>query len=256
MSSYGRENQSSKATLKLEYVFAEGAFKNVHEGSYVGGPRNGQRCVGKIFKSGSVFKESFFDAELKVVEKALEIINQFNDDRIINKSIWLNKPTVWTFDEWSDRSGEKVLVEPMISNFEKFNSNTAWTPQQSSPWIDVMQALSHYSFHISNATLLFCDLQGGVYKDGFVITDPVIMSMNQEYGPTDLGSKGISTFFSRHKCNTYCESHWMTPADKRVYFKTKKGSSMVLPTRFSRDALTAKFGNNKTCTDRLLTIRE
>lgn len=103
-----------------------------------------------------------------------------------------------------------------------------------------MQALSHFSFHATKGQLLFCDLQGGVYKDGFVITDPVIMSMKQEYGPTDLGSKGISTFFSRHKCNKFCRAEWSSPIDKKVYFKVQKGSSMILPTRATRTALTQR----------------
>ena len=86
--------------------------------------------------------------------------------------------------------------------------------------------------------MLFCDLQGGVYKDGYVITDPVIMSTTKEYGPTDFGSEGISTFFARHKCNKYCDKNWMLPEDKKVYFKMQKGSAMMLPTRHSRAPLT------------------
>lgn len=243
MTNYARENNSSRATVSMDTVYAQGAFKNVYKGKYTTGDRAGQDCVCKIFKSGSVFEESFFDSELKVVNKALEIINRFNDDSVINKRIWLNMPAVWTFLEESDRAGEKSLIEPMIDNFEKFNSNTGWTPEESSPWIQVMQALSHYSYHSTNGQLLFCDLQGGVYKDGFVITDPVIMSMTQVYGPTDLGSEGISTFFARHKCNNFCNSQWMAPKNKKVFFKVQKGSAMILPTKRSRAPLTAKSMN-------------
>lgn len=235
---YARENNATEATVTTANLFAEGAFKNVYKGEYTKGQRAGEACVGKMFKSGSVFAASFFDAELRVVEKALEINASFNRDEIINKRIWFNNPSVWTFLKGSGREGEKVLVEPMIENFEKFNSNTGWTPEQSSPWIQVMQALSHYSFHSTNCNLLLCDLQGGVYQDGFVITDPVIMSMKQEYGPTDLGAEGISTFFAGHKCNKFCNSSWMTPQDKKVYFKVQKGSAMVLPTRRTRAPLT------------------
>jgi hypothetical protein len=124
-------------------------------------------------------------------------------------------------------------MEPMIANFEKFNSNTGWTPNESSPWI------SHYSYHTTNRKLLFCDLQGGIYKDGFIITDPVIMSTTQEYGPTDL----ISTFFARHKCNKFCNKQWVMPHDKKVYFKVQKGSAMALPTRGTRAPLTGNGVN-------------
>jgi hypothetical protein len=190
--------------------------------------------VAKMFKTGSVFEDSYFAADLKVVAKALQIINNFNNDHVINKPIWLNEPTVWSFE--SDR--ERCLCEPMIDNFEKFNSNTGWTPQQTSPWIDVMQALSHYSYHQSQRSVLFCDLQGGSYKDGFIITDPVIISSSTgEYGPTDLGLPGMSTFFARHTCNTFCNAQWIKPADKKIYFDVKMGTSMILPTRHSRSTL-------------------
>jgi hypothetical protein len=241
MANFARENNASEAEINLDYVFATGAFKYVYKGRYTKGRRAGQECVCKIFKSGSVFEESYFRVELDVVAKALEVVNSFNKDKVINKSIWLNKPTIWTFMPGSEREGEKNLMEPLIFNFEKFNSNTGWTPQESSPWIDVMQALSHYSYHSSNRRLLFCDLQGGVYKDGFIITDPVIMSTAQEYGPTDLGAAGISTFFARHKCNKYCNSGWIIPHDRKVYFNVQKGSAMVLPTRQSRTPLTLQL---------------
>ena len=248
---FARENNATRANINTSVLFAEGAFKNVYKGKYTQGDRSGEECVCKIFKSGSVYEDSYFENELKVVDKALEIINQFNKDGIINKSIWLNMPTVWTFLEGSSRAGEKNLIEPMITNFEKvyatlmikFNSNTGWTPEEPSPWIQVMQAVSHYSFHSTNRQLLFCDLQGGIYKDGFVVTDPVIMSMTQSYGPTDLGSNGISTFFARHKCNKFCHSNWMLPHDKKVYFKVQKGSAMILPTRKTRAPLTGNAIN-------------
>ena len=68
-----------------------------------------------------------------------------------------------------------------------------------------MQALSHNSYHISVGKYLLCDLQGGVYKDGVVLTNPVIMSRTEgAYGPTDLGPDGIKSFFANYKMNEYC----------------------------------------------------
>ncbi len=230
---FARQNNATEAQVDNSIIFATGAFKNVYKGKYTKGEREGEDCVAKSFISGSVFEESYFAAEMKVVARALKVINGFNVDHIINKAIWLNEPTIWTYIV----SKEKTLIEPMIHNFEKFNSNTGWTSSQQSAWIEVMQALSHYSYHSSQRQVLLCDLQGGVYKDGFIITDPVIMSLTNEYGPTDLGSKGISTFFARHKCNQYCNAQWMKPADKNVYFNSIKGTSMILPTRHSRATL-------------------
>jgi hypothetical protein len=229
---YTRENNATKATV-YDPIFASGSFKKIRKGKYTQGERAGEACVSKTFISGSVFEDSYFQAELKVVEKALEIINNFNKQRVINQTIWLNKPEIWTGAPGSKGEGKKMLTEPMISNFEKFNSNTGWTPEESSPWSDKMQALSHYSYHSTNRHLLLCDLQGGVIENGAVITDPIIMSSTREYGPTDLGDEGISNFFAYHTCNIFCDSKWIIPHNNKTYFEKWKGSSMVLSTKLA-----------------------
>ncbi len=228
---FARENNATEAKVDV-LIYASGSFKNVYKGKYIDGERADEHCVCKSLISGSVFEESYFQVELQVVEKALEIINNFNKEKVINPNIWLNKPGIWT-GTGSENEGEKVLVEPMISNFEKFNSNTGWSPEESSPWTDVMQALSHYSYHSTNRHLLLCDLQGGVIENGAVITDPIIMSTSKEYGPTDLGDEGISTFFFYHRCNEFCNPKWMIPRHKKRYFEKREGSSMALSTKLT-----------------------
>ena len=63
-------------------------------------------------------------------------------------------------------SGIKSLVEPMIENFEKFNSNTGWADMTGGASSEAMQALSHFSYHNSSGQFLLCDIQGGVYSNG------------------------------------------------------------------------------------------
>jgi hypothetical protein len=243
---YARQNNSSFA-LSADIMLSSGTFKNVYKGKYLIGERAGEECVWKSFKSGSVFEESFFEAELRVVEKALKIINSFNKNKVINQTIWLNKPGIWTSKSSSTvrKVNEKVMVEPLISNFEKFNSNTGWIPDKSSPWIEKMQALSHYSYHSTDRHLLLCDLQGEAMGSIAVITDPIIISSTKEYGPTDLGDQGISTFFANHTCNKYCDSKWMIPHDRTSYFEKRKGSSMVLSTELSEFHLVDQSQENE-----------
>lgn len=90
-----------------------------------------------------------------------------------------------------------------------------------------MQALSHFSYHQSGGRYVLCDLQGGFKKGRLVLTDPVILSRDRQYGVTDLGAEGISTFFSRHQCNSFCRSHWQLPRDRKTYFKAFTGTSMM-----------------------------
>jgi hypothetical protein len=139
----------------------------------------------------------------------------------------VNIPQVWEFID-GDWKGQKNLIEPYIKDFCKFNSNTGWNDSRT-PWPRVMQALSHFSYHLTGGTFVVCDLQGGLYSDGAIITDPVLLSRDQRFGPTDLGPAGISTFFSQHLCNEYCQSSWSKPRGPVCYYEPTKGTTMELP---------------------------
>lgn len=180
----------------------------------------------------------FYATDLLTSEKAVDIISKFNKGGFVNKVIQVNLPQVWTFEQGSSRAGQKVLQEPFIEKYQKLNSNTGWS-DDSTPWPRVMQALSHYSYHSSGGKLLLCDIQGGVYSNGVVLTDPVIMSTTRTFGPTDLGTTGISSFFAYHKCNEYCRSSCAMPRDRRATYNPTAGTTMeAVPTRHSRPAMT------------------
>mmetsp|Transcript_13387 Transcript_13387/g.25575 ORF Transcript_13387/g.25575 Transcript_13387/m.25575 type:complete len:207 (-) Transcript_13387:272-892(-) len=137
----------------------------------------------------------------------------------------LNMPTVWTFNG-GPRDGQKVLHEPFIANWEKFNSNSGWNSGKGG-WHAVMQALSHFSYHKSGGQVVLCDLQGGIYADGAILTDPVILSREKgRYGVTDLGPAGITSFFHQHKCNKYCRSSWTRPRVTKSVYTPVKGTTM------------------------------
>lgn len=224
----GRHNLSSSATVnhaELENPFAEGAFRWVAKGTYTSGPRSGQPAVHKWFKSGSVFSKDFFTLDIKAVDKALEFIDKFNELGVVGKVIKLNIPTVWQFTSGL-RQGEKILVEPFIRNYQKFNSNSGWTNDDDG-WAEVMQALSHFSYHISGGFYVLCDIQGGIYSREVVLSDPVILSRTRQFGVTDLGPAGISSFFCEHYCNDYCRPHWSRPANPVQHFRPVSGTSML-----------------------------
>lgn len=156
-----RVNNATRARIE-PYTFAEGTFKIVQRGVYTRGARAGQRCVSKEFKTGSVYEDYYFEEELSIIARAQRIIDSWHDADIIDRRILLNTPEIWENME----SGCKNLVEPMIENFEKFNSNTGWADITGGLWSDAMQALSHFSYHHSGGQFVLCDLQGGVYRNG------------------------------------------------------------------------------------------
>ncbi|RDA85176.1 hypothetical protein CP532_2396 [Ophiocordyceps camponoti-leonardi (nom. inval.)] len=244
----GRYNKSAKSVFTnydLDNPFAQGAFRWVAKGEYVSGPRRGEPCVAKWFKTGAVFSHDYFALDIKAVDKALEMVNVFNQMKIVNKAVKINVPAVWRFDDDcpDGRAGQNNLCEPFIHNYQKFNSNTGWT-DDSEAWGEVMQALSHFSYHLSGGNYVLCDLQGGIYRHEVVLSDPVILSRNREYGVTDLGSDGISSFFSQHDCNDFCRPNWTQPANPVPYFRPVPGTTMIrrsVQTRSSRPAGTRGY---------------
>ncbi|KXX80413.1 Alpha-protein kinase vwkA [Madurella mycetomatis] len=237
----GRYNHSSKCAVNhdaLEGPFASGAFRWVAKGTYTEGERQDQACVVKWFKTGAVFEEDYFTLDIKAVDKALEIVNRFNKLNIVPQAIKINVPQVWRFedDSYLEWAGARVLCEPFIHNYQKFNSNTGWN-DDTRHWGRVMQALSHFSYHISGGNYVLCDLQGGIYQHEVVLSDPVILSRAREYGVTDLGPQGISSFFRQHCCNEFCRPNWTAPANPQSFYQPVRGTTMIkyrVPTALSR----------------------
>lgn len=160
--SCSRNNNSTQAIIDNQ-LYATGTCKNVRRGRYTQGPRAGQSCVAKEFKTGSVFEDHYFNEELNILQRAQSIINMWHAARVIDSRIILNTAEIWEYT----RGGKKTLVEPFIANYEKFNSNTGWSAAVTgSMWSEAMQALSHFSYHSTGGQFLLCDLQGGGYKDG------------------------------------------------------------------------------------------
>lgn len=139
----GRYNNARDAEFfddALDNPFASGAFRWVAKGVYTSGARSGQACVCKWFKTGVVFEDEYFALDIKAVDRALEIVNRFNELNIVNKVVKINVPAVWEFTT-EPEAGQKTLVEPFIQNYKKFNSNSGWK-NDSGQWPQVMQALS------------------------------------------------------------------------------------------------------------------
>lgn len=226
-----RCNESSFASFtqeELSFPFSQGAFRWAAKGIYTDGIRKGQHCVCKWFKDGHTAQDEFYDLDIKAMYKALELVDMWNKQQFIDQVIKVNIPEVWVFGAGDEWAGLKALQEPFIEGYQKFNSNTGWNLNHNvSAWSDVLQALSHFTYHISQGRYLLCDLQGGIYNNSVILTDPVILSREKVFGKTDLGLKGISTFFSNHRCNAYCQHHWLVPEDRNRYHEMRMGTSMA-----------------------------
>ncbi|KAI1798734.1 kinase-like protein [Daldinia bambusicola] len=246
----GRYNISRKGVtsyFKLSKPFSHGSYRLVALATYTTGPRVGQTFVVKWFKSGFVYERHHYNLDIKAVYKALEIVNLFNSHKIINKTIRLNVPGVWVFTNSSrEWAGRYVLCEPFIQNYEKFNSGTGWV-DTSTRWGEVMQALSHFSYHVTGGQFVLCDIQGGIYRHEAILSDPVIFSQTMEYGDTDLGPDGITSFFSQHRCTAFCRPDWARPAHAVQIYNAAPHTARrgyIVPTRQSRPMDTPYYAPN------------
>ena len=78
---------------------------------------------------------------------------------------------------------------------------------------EVAQAFSHFSYWATGRKRLICDLQGEYDEEANILrlSDPVIHYYSRHsahkrnvHGRTDLGRKGISSFFATHDCTSLC----------------------------------------------------
>lgn len=85
--------------------------------------------VVKWFKTGVVFTEDFYTLLIsRLSTRRLEIVDKYNELNLINNDVKINVPAVWQFNEESGPkwAGSKLLCEPFIENYQKFNSNSGW----------------------------------------------------------------------------------------------------------------------------------
>jgi hypothetical protein len=214
-----RTNNATRVMINRYDLIGEGTFRYCYSGRYLGGQRTGQECVGKEFKENWM-NDAYMDRDLNAVDKALKIIMSWNRAGFCSTVIRLNVPEKWTID------GCQYLVEPFIDDFFKINSNNGWTTDIDDNKVDMLQALSHYSYHVTSGQFVLCDLQGGIFRNGIILTDPCILSRNSRFGSSDLGPAGISSFFYHHECNHYCKRNWTQPRDQRPVYRPVPHTTM------------------------------
>ena len=64
------------------------------------------------------YESKFYDTDVKNVDKALHLLEEFNSQNIVGQEIRLNIPEVWTFEEASVRD-YKI---PALSTVDQFIS--------------------------------------------------------------------------------------------------------------------------------------
>lgn len=142
-----RQNRSSQGIVARDEIIGEGSFKRVYKGRYTEGKRKGQPQATKELILNTPYTSTVFDHDIEVSRRSAEILEAWNDSGFINKRIVINIPEVWVYTRESRIPGVTHLVEPFIENFEKFNSNTGWVPDEQRRWTELMQVRRSCPLH-------------------------------------------------------------------------------------------------------------
>ncbi|EEC46889.1 predicted protein [Phaeodactylum tricornutum CCAP 1055/1] len=229
-SSAARTNLTSQSVIThRDQLVGKGSFRLVYAGTYVGGNRNAQEAVCKQFKPHcSHLEDYYYSNDFRIIDKAVDYAEDWNGMCEVGKEILVTRGNVM------NAGRAKYMVEPLIRDFTRFTSNNGWIRYDGDAEL-AMEAYCHYTYHRSGGRLIVCDLQGryryNSYRQNkcrFELTDPAICSRDRQYGPTDLGEKGIESFFANHECNRFCnwDGYWQRPRSARAWFKLNQGTSM------------------------------
>lgn len=238
-SSAARTNLSSSEVRISNRVIGNGTFRVCHEGTYVGGQRNSQEAACKRFKSRWRSMETeYFASDFNIADYAIMYAERWNRICEHDEKILITKGHIVT-----SNSGIQYLAEPLIRGFKKFTSNSGWIEDSGDWTTECMAAFSHYTYHASGGQHLVCDLQGR-YRDNrrfrngksrFELTDMAICSRSRSFGPTDLGEKGIESFFANHESNQFChvDETWSSPPRPQRWFPSNSSATSMFSSRDS-----------------------
>jgi len=211
----GRNNQGF---LEVERAsFSSGASRDAYRcrvrNGCVNGFTEGTYCIVKRFKAGYRHLE-ISHTDVNMQQYARELAMQFTEECSPRKKGSACPILIRDADlAYVQQFGCNALLEREIKgSFQKFNSNSGWTLGQD----PILDAFSHWMWHVTREEILVCDLQGHRGSPGsenlsgqrqfyYFLTDPAINSRSKSYGINDMGQNGIVAFFNNHVCNQICK---------------------------------------------------
>ena len=93
----------------------------------------------------------------------------------------------------------------MQHEWRKWNNNSGGVSLNE--YSTILQAFSHWTYHVTNARLMVVDLQGVKVERAYLLTDPAVHCddiLRFCRTRTNLGIKGMQQFFRTHICSEIC----------------------------------------------------
>ncbi len=130
----------------------------------------------------------------------------------------LNQKSWYQIIRFIQSQGVSLVNTRILSNSEYGNKSCGST----------MAIFSHFTYHNSGGTMLICNLQRVKTNNGYILTDPVICSVQGVFGVTDIGDNGIPSFFASHDCTESCKTTWRKHGSPKPFQKVIMGTTFLL----------------------------
>jgi len=165
-----------------------------------------QPCVFKDFKSKDAkdhLLERYLE-EMEVNSVASALAAEFNRTQRppANRQIRYVLSSVATVE--TAKGSRTYFAEPFLEgSFTRFSYNTGpWEEDRLDPWL---LRFALWTYEVTGGFLMVADLQGIQSDQGFVLTDPVILSTDlRRFGNTNLGGEMME------RCKASAEAHLFT----------------------------------------------
>ena len=200
------------ATTFAPASFAEGASRRAYRGMrWTPAAKWGQKAVVKEYKDAYTWAQGDWDTAVSTYKKAKDLADRFNVQSRTNFPIQIVDCDIQKVssqnNEGRPKLNEWVMVEDFLEgDFQKYISNSGWVKPRCFSEYPSMPAFAHWSWVHTGGSLMVCDLQGVRYDSKYVLTDPAILSLERNYGSTDLSLVGMGLFFLSHQCTDVCRS--------------------------------------------------
>ncbi|KAL4467275.1 hypothetical protein ABPG72_010082 [Tetrahymena utriculariae] len=203
------QHSEIKTKLQISRIpFAEGAMRYAF---YAKDTMLNQKLVVKLnkkqHKSDPTLNKADMIKDLESQFICQHIVNQFNDrvsEHVTSTENLKNFVHCYIY-EFTDPAHPFKFYQAenyIPGEYVKFNNNSGWCDLKFDEPGLLSQALSHFSYQVTEGYLMIVDLQGV----GGLLTDPQIHCLDQNrFGFGNLGYCGFFKFFMTHQCNKFCK---------------------------------------------------
>jgi Alpha-kinase family len=176
--------------------FRKNEKKGIVKESRFEGSHNSRRALidQAHIQSVALFLATEFNSKLKKIRNDLKKITYVPVELLYIP----NRPTEKSY----------YSLEPYIEgDYQKFNNNNGFVDRELEVDHYILQTFTHFTYCYSRGLLMVTDIQGVAQPTSYKLTDPAIHTTDPKNvlpDRTNLGTVGISAFFSTHRCNDFC----------------------------------------------------